>query len=115
MNDGSEKRLFIKALEQVNGISSAKVAHSGFSFISPLVQMTLLVATRKRQFRNFLNSKVHFVWQKGCCYFLIKSPRLLNHLSKNGPWGHPVARREADNPAPIPVSETDRLLRQIFT
>ncbi|KAL2491697.1 Uncharacterized protein Adt_27325 [Abeliophyllum distichum] len=29
--------------------------------------------------------------------------------------GHPVARRAADNPAPIPAAETDRLLRQIFT
>ncbi|KAL2559820.1 putative late blight resistance protein-like protein R1B-16 [Forsythia ovata] len=29
--------------------------------------------------------------------------------------GNPVARRAADNPAPIPVAETDRLLRQIFT
>ncbi|KAL2480785.1 Uncharacterized protein Adt_33751 [Abeliophyllum distichum] len=28
---------------------------------------------------------------------------------------NPVARRAADNPAPIPAAETDRLLRQIFT
>ncbi|KAL2541873.1 hypothetical protein Adt_02851 [Abeliophyllum distichum] len=29
--------------------------------------------------------------------------------------GNPVARRAADNPAPLPAAETDRLLRQIFT
>ncbi|KAL2465235.1 hypothetical protein Adt_41086 [Abeliophyllum distichum] len=29
--------------------------------------------------------------------------------------GNPMARRAADNPAPIPVAETDRFLRQIFT
>ncbi|KAL2492067.1 hypothetical protein Adt_27695 [Abeliophyllum distichum] len=29
--------------------------------------------------------------------------------------GNPMARRTADNPAPIPAAETDRLLRQIFT
>ncbi|KAL2505301.1 hypothetical protein Adt_20922 [Abeliophyllum distichum] len=29
--------------------------------------------------------------------------------------GHPTAKRAADNPAPIPATETDHLLRQIFT
>ncbi|KAL2455464.1 Uncharacterized protein Adt_47268 [Abeliophyllum distichum] len=29
--------------------------------------------------------------------------------------GNPVARRAADNPAPPPAAETDRLLRQMFT
>ncbi|KAL2538426.1 hypothetical protein Fot_19817 [Forsythia ovata] len=53
-----EKIIFLFSFKrQVNGISLAKAAHFSFSFISPLVQTTLLVVTRERQSKNFLNPK----------------------------------------------------------
>ncbi|KAL2498361.1 hypothetical protein Adt_23911 [Abeliophyllum distichum] len=53
--------------------------------------------------------------QMECHYFLMRSPRVPNHLLPNGTLGNPVARRAVDNLNPIPAVETDRLLRQIFT